>query len=203
MAKIYQVVWVWANPSGGAGYTNLFYDGSVDSGSDALAAVTKSRALFFNLQAVLPSGTSIAPSTDVRVLEDTDGKLQNIYTVTGVGGISGLGNASNAAPAGACIDWLTLTVHGSRRIQGRTFVVPIPIDKYESNGSLLSGAVATIASAAETMRTGAGPAFGVWGRPVFQKPHTTPPTLLRAGKWGAAVSSRVPDKVAMLTSRRD
>lgn len=203
MAPIYQVVWRWDGGPGGAGYTNLFFDATADSGADALAAVEKSSVLFDGVQALIPAAYTLTPESAVRVLDDASGDLLNIYTVTGVPPIVCDGGGVFASPAGACIDWLTTTVHGSRRMQGRTFLVPLFGSAYDGTGTILNAYVTTIATAAEAMRTETGPAFGVWGRPIPAPvpPATTPPA--RAGLWGPAVSSRVPDKTVVLRSRRD
>ena len=137
------------------------------------------------------------------MIDDVTGDLLNIYTVTGVTPVDCGGAGVFAGPAGACVDWLTTTVHGSRRMQGRTFFVPLFGSAYDSNGTILNAYVTTIATAAEAMRTASGPQFGVWGRPIEADPDATPPVVGRAGKWGPAVSSRVPDKTVILRSRRD
>jgi hypothetical protein len=203
MAAIYQVVWEWSGTGGGAGFTNLFYDATVDTPTDALAACTKSRLLFDGVKTCLPDPVSLRLHTDVRVLSDTDGSLLNIYTVTGIANVTGSGGSLFSAPSGAGIDWLTTTVHGTRRMQGRTFLVPCASGVYDSSGNIESGRLTTIATAAEAMRTASGPAFGVWGRPKYAVPATTPPTIVRPGLWGPATSSRVPDRSFVLTSRRD
>lgn len=203
MAPIYHVTWHWNGGPGGGGFTNLFFDATVDTPTDALAAVTKSKLLFSGVAALIPSAYNLVPDTAVRVLDDVTGDLLNIYTVTGVTAVAGGGGGVFSAPSGAGIDWLTTTVHGSRRMQGRTFLVPLFGSAYDSDGSILNAYVTTIATAAEAMRTATGPAFGVWGRPIPAPtpPATTPPA--RDGLWGPAVSSRVPDKAFILTSRRD
>lgn len=203
MAAIYHVKWGWSGPAGGQGYTNLFFDATVDTPTDALTAVTNSRLLFSGVSALIPAAYTITPFTDVRVLDDVTGDLLNIYTVTGVTPVTCGGGGVFSAPSGACVDWLTTTVHGSRRMQGRTFFVPLFGSAYGSNGTLLDAYVTTIATAAEAMRTASGPAFGVWGRPRAADPTHTPPITARDGKWGPAVSSRVPDLAVILRSRRD
>jgi len=203
MAPIYQVVWHWNGGPGGGGFTNLFFDATTDTPTDALAAVTKSKLLFSGVSALIPSAYNLVPDTAVRVLDDASGDLLNIYTVTGVTAVAGGGGGVFSAPSGAGIDWLTTTVHGTRRLQGRTFLVPLFGSAYDSDGSILNAYVTTIATAAEAMRSASGPAFGVWGRPVKADPDHVPPIVARDGKWGPAVSSRVPDKAFILTSRRD
>lgn len=203
MAAIWQVTWEWSGQQGLPGYTNLFYDGGVPDATGALAAATKSRLLWAGLPTCTPSGVVLSLVTDVRLLEETDGTLLDIFTVSGISSVTGTGGASGAGVAGGCIDWLTSTVHGTRRMQGRTFLVPLANGSYDSNGTLNGPTLTTIATAAEAMRTATGPTFGVWGRPRAADPDHVPPITARAGLFGAAISSRVPDKSVYLSSRRD
>ena len=143
MAAIFHVKWGWSGPTGGQGYTNLFFDGTTDTPAAALTAVTNSRLLFAGVSALIPDAYTITPFTDVRVIDDVTGDLLNIYTVTGVTPVDCGGAGVFAGPAGACVDWLTTTVHGSRRMQGRTFFVPLFGSAYDSNGTILNAYVTT------------------------------------------------------------
>ncbi len=204
MAHIWQVVWTWSGTTGGIGYTNLFYQGTAGTGSEALAAVTKSRALFQGVAAYLPSSVSVTPLTDVRLIEDTTGDLVNIFTVTGITAVAGSGGTTGYAGAsGACIDWLTGVLHGKHLMVGRTFLVPAAQSIYQNNGTLTPQAVTDLALAAEGMRNAAGPVFGVWGRPRKADPTANPPIAQRNGLFSPAISSRIPDKGVILRSRRD
>jgi hypothetical protein len=203
MAAIYQIVWEWRGAPGMPGYTNLHFDATTDSAAQALAAANKSRLLWPGLAYLIPSNVTLSLRTDVRVLSDIDGELLNIYTVAGVADVAGTGNASAyAAASGGCIDWLTTTVNGTRRMQGRTFIVPMISNAFAA-GPLSSVTITALATAAEAMRTASGPTFGVWGRPIKADPDAVPPIVARAGLWGPATSSRVPSKGVVLTTRRD
>ena len=203
MASIYQVTWRWTGFQGAPGFTNFFYDATTDTPVQALAAVTKSKIFWTGVQGILQSIVHVDPVTDVRVISDNDGTLVNIYTVSGVTGITGGAGGTFAGPSGAMVDWLTATVHGGRSMMGKTFLVPVASSVYDNDGTITGTNVTAIATAAENMRTASGPAFGIWGRPTYVKPATTPPTIDRPGLWGPATGSRVPDKSVVLTSRRD
>jgi hypothetical protein len=100
-------------------------------------------------------------------------------------------SALYAGGVGAVTKWVTNSVHGSRRLTGRTFVVPLNATKYESNGTLTSGCVTALRNAAAGLQGHAD--FGVWGRPVAGA----------NGLFAKAVASNVRDHVAWLSSRRD
>jgi hypothetical protein len=62
----------------------------------------------------------------------------------------------------------------------------------------------TVGAAAEAMRTAAGPAFGVWGRPRALTVRPGKPDLpALTGHFAQAISSRIPQKAVVLRSRRD
>lgn len=203
MANIWQITWEWTGFPGANGYTNLFYGATTGDATEALAAATKSRIFIASFAGIVPLGITIRLVTDVRLLDDATGDLQDIFTVSGITDCVMGGTATRSAPSGGCVDWLTTTVHGTRRMQGRSFVVPLSSDQYQNDGSLVGAAVTALATGAESMRTASGPPFGVWGRPRAADPLATPPVTARAGLWGPAVSSRVPDKAVVLRSRRD
>ena len=193
MASIWQVTWRWTGFTGAPGFTNLFYESTAGTGTEALAAVTKSRLLFNGVTGTLNSNTHIDPVTDVKLLDDASGDLLNIFTVTGVTGVTGANGGTYVGPAGGVIDWLTTTVNRGKRVQGRTFVVPMSSSVFDNDGTITGTNVTALATAAEAMRTASGPTFGVWSRPIDGA----------GGLWGPAISSRVPDLAAVLRSRRD
>jgi hypothetical protein len=204
MATIWQTTFAWTGFPGATGYTNLYYLANAMDAQEALNAVTKARLLFDGVKATLPNNVNIAPVTDVRLIQDTDGKLLNIFTVSGVTAVQGTGGVgAYSGPSGGCIDWLTGQVHGRHLATGRTFIVPMIGTAYENNGTLAGGIVTTLATAAEAMRTaGFGPTFGVWGRPRKADP-LKPDVPALVGAWHPAIVSRVPDKAVVLRSRRD
>jgi hypothetical protein len=203
MASIWQITWLWSGFIGSPGYTNLFFAAPVGDPAEALAAATKSRLLWTNVAGALPSNVELSLVTDVKLLDEVDGETLGIVTVSGIGNVSGSGGGQGPSPVGGCIDWPTVTLHGGRRMQGRTFLVPLGVLAYQADGSLNAATISGIAIAAEAMRTASGPAFGVWGRPRKAQVAPLPPKPAIAGLWGPAVSSRVPDKAVVLRSRRD
>jgi hypothetical protein len=203
MASLWQITWRWTGFTGAPGFTNLYFAAPVGDPAEALAAATKSRLLFAGISTALPSATHIDLATDVKLIDEIDGETLGIVTVSGITTVGGGSVAEYSGPVGACIDWPTLTLHAGRRMQGRTFLVPLARTAFSADGTLENAFVVQFATAAEAMRTATGPTFGVWGRPRAAKPAYVPPLPAIAGLWGPAVSSRVPDMAAVLRSRRD
>jgi hypothetical protein len=204
MANIWQVTWRWTGFTGAPGYTNFYYAATAGDATEALAAATKSRLFFSGVASVLPTFVNVALVTDVRLIDDGTGNLVSIFTVTGISSVTGsAGSSAYPGPAGGCVDWITGVVHGKHLMTGRTFLVPLLGSAFDTNGSLASGIITTIATGSEAMRTASGPAFGVWGRPRAAKTVGGVVIPALSGLWSAAVSSRVPDKAVVLRSRRD
>lgn len=203
MVAMFQVTTEWSGGPGGTGFTNLYFEHS-DPPSDGAADACANVGTFWTaVKVLIPSAYTLTIQPAVKVIEATTGDLDDIIDTTPPAPIACSGAGTFAAPAGACVDWLTTTVHGSRRMQGRTFLVPLFSSAFQADGSLLDAYRTTISGAASALIAAAGPTFGVWGRPIVADPDATPPVVGRAGLFGAVVSSRVPDKIAVLTSRRD
>jgi hypothetical protein len=202
--NIFQVTWTWTGFQGAPGYTNLFFLSSNGDATEASNVVTKSTVLWTGLKPVLPTAVNITMSEDIRLIDDQTGDLRNSFTYAGspvVGGSAGAGAYSG--PSGAVIRWITGQVHGKHLLVGRTFVVPMIGSAFGPTGQLASATVTTLATAADAMRTAPGPAFGIWGRPRAAKTvgGITRPALI--GAWHPATSEAVPNKAAVLRSRRD
>jgi hypothetical protein len=190
MTTLNRVLVQWSGPQVvGSAVNVLAYDGS-DNAAPPLAAI---RAAYQGLAPFLPTGLSIAfPNTGDR-FEDTTGNLTGFWSAAAVGNVVGSAPAATAAGAGACAAWSTGAVVRTRRLRGRTFLVPLATNAYDTDGTLVAGAM-TVLSAWVTAMLASGPLF-VWSRP------TTDPVA--PGTSSGVQSGRVKDKVAFLSSRRD
>jgi hypothetical protein len=205
----------WSGFQGGPGYSSFYFRdfGSVGdpdwSPGDADAANATARVQTFGmaLREYIVSGTTLQVESDVEEIEETNGELIDVHN----GGVQTAINAINAAggysaASGAVVNWKTAIVRKGRRIQGRTFLVPLGPNCYENNGTLASGALTAITAAATTLASDGGAIdLGVWGRPTKVKDANGDPTgeTLPDGQWAQVRSVRVPDMAAILRSRRD
>lgn len=128
-----------------------------------------------------------------------DGALTEVGTATPAAGVAGTpfnrqGTASGVTPGpagvGACITWRSSLATRSGR--GRTFIVPLYTNSYESNGTLSAGTLTGLQNAASAL-VSSSKAFGNGAIGVFGGN----PAQLRD-----VVSATVTDKVAWLSSRR-
>jgi hypothetical protein len=203
MVAMFQITTEWSGGVTGTGYSNMFFVHSDPPSTGAATAAANVRTFWSSVGPLIPNGISLQVMPTVRVIEDTDGSLDSIIDITAPAVVTGGGAGVYAKPVGSCVNWITATVHGTRRMVGRTFVVPLFASAWQADGSLLDAYRTTISTAASTLIASGGPQFVVWGRPRDADPDHVPPITARAGLSGPVVSSRVPDKAIVLTSRRD
>jgi hypothetical protein len=134
-------------------------------------------------------------------IESTTGELVGSWGGTVLANVTGTGGGFTSAPAGGCINWLTTTVFPpvkptghAHRGRGRTFIVPIATNSFDSDGTLQSGTVTRWNTAAAAL-VAAGTDHFV----IYQRPH---PKGATNGLFGKVVDYKLKDKVAILTSRR-
>lgn len=191
---IHRVLARWSGFPGAPGYSSFHFSGFT-GGADANQVRLRVRGFFNEVNYLFPGDVSVEIDNTVEVLDEATGVLQDYadddqdMTITAAGS----GN-SYAGPSGAVVNWLTNTVNNGRRVRGRTFIVPIGANMYDSDGTLSSEALANLRDGADALLDGDfNSEFVVWSRP-------------RNGAGGVAApvtGYRVPDMAAVLRSRRD
>jgi len=189
LSQIRAVLTGW---NGAPGYTNFYID-SVDP--TACQDMHNAAHTFFDsIKGQFPTSVRINFPTDVRQVDAATGDLGSVVTIgTPAAEVVGLGTADFNAAAGASVTWLTTTPAASRLVTGRTYLVPLGGNFYESNGTPASAGLTVLRNAAAALVAAMDPIFVVWRRPV-------------AGAGGSVapiVGSRVNDIGVVLKSRRD
>ena len=184
----------WTGFTGAPGYS-VFHFAEGGNVPDAGTARTRVKAFFDAVAAILPADVSIQVDPSVQVLDEATGVMTDIEDDdTNITPTNGIGGSGYSAPSGAVINWRSQAVVNGRLVRGRTFLVPLAGASYEADGTLTSVAIGRLRDAGNEMVTGDfANAFGIWSRP-------------RAGAGGSfhtANSFNIPDKAAVLRSRRD
>ncbi len=203
MTQLMRVKLLWTGFSGGPGVTNLFFgtQGSSDGAwitPEQMTQVTTQVDAFCNaVNSRLPASVSLQVDKTTEVIQTATGQIFDYKTLTPFARANGSGTGAYSAASGAVVNWYTSGVRNGRRVRGRTFLVPLAGSALDTNGTLADAASGGLQTAATALLapTAAGAVLHVWSRP------TTP-----GGSDGIAypvISARVPDKVAILTSRRD
>jgi hypothetical protein len=204
MAPIFRVKLNWTGFPGAPGLSVFhFRDFDTEAGAGisvagAQAAVDRIDTFITAIRTYVPQGVMLRTEPEVEVIEEADGKLQDMFTTTPAAGQQGAMSTANgfAAPVGAVINWRTSGVRNGRRIRGRTFLVPLGSGSYQADGTLAAAAQAGITTAAQALIATAGsPDLGVYARPTGPGASD--------GNWVVATSTNVPDMAAVLRSRRD
>jgi hypothetical protein len=194
---MFRVTAVWSGFPGGPGFSNFYFTQPAITGPSAQAVATDVRAFFAGFSGLIPAGVAIQVAPQVALIDEATGTLQDEITVaTPPAVLNGGGNGERSAPSGAVVNWKTSTIVAGRRLRGKTFLVPLTIQSYDNTGTLTDAALALLRASAATLATvnvGAPTELCVWHRPVNGA----------GGSLGIVTSSSVPDKAAILTSRRD
>lgn len=191
---ITRVTAVWTGWSGAPGYTNIFF--SAFGGGDLVDAEVSRVNFALNwISNSLPSSVTIQVQPEVAILDEATGALIQYASAEDTPSpITGGSVEDFSSASGAVVTWNTDTVNRGRRVRGRTFLVPLHADSYDSDGTLSTEALDRLDSMARSMMgDGDGPQLVVWSRPV-------------GGSGGVAApvtGTRIADRVSILRSRRD
>lgn len=184
----------WTGFRGAPGYSNFYFAGkAADEGLLEDCAETI-RSFFTAFRDQLPSGISIAIRGNAEVIDEASGQITSQLDFKPPATVVGATTGSYSAASGAVVNWNTNAYRNGRRVRGRTFLVPLATNAYDSQGDLAGAALTNIRAGATFLSSGAAPLpFVVWARPVGGSGGTAEPV----------VSHTVPDLGAILRSRRD
>lgn len=183
MASIQQLVVRMDGWPGAPGFMTFY--GTVDDAfrgdvSDFIDAVTNG----------CPSVISYTVPSEGVIIDDVTGEIETSWS-QGTPTVFTGGTAGNFSSAsGAVFNWLTNTFVNGRRLRGRTFLVPLSASTYDTDGTIGGASLTPLRSAAAALVDGG--LLRCWHRPVAGA----------GGRSEVVVSSSVPDRVAILTSRR-
>jgi hypothetical protein len=199
MPEMLRVKIDWTGFIGAPGYTNLYFTEFTEGGYTqdiADACVAKASTFAGSLRDFLPTAVTIGVNPTVEIVQTDTGDLVGFFSTTPTNqGVGALGGTYSAA-SGACISWGTNGVRNSRRVRGRTFIVPLANAAYESNGTLAAATLTALTAYANNLKgTGGTGDFGIWGRPTSK--------TATDGVWYPAETVSIKDKAAVLRSRRD
>lgn len=189
----------WGGFAGAPGYSNFYFSsGFLDGGifgEEAELLAGRVADAFEALSPVLPRNVTIDIEPEVAVIDSDTGVAQSFTSIDPPEVDLPTGSAQPfAGPAGAVVTWRTNDLRNGRRIRGRTFLVPLSTTAYQEDGSLTTIALNAVRGFGDAMVGNALQGdLGVWSRPQGGA----------GGVFASVVSFTVPDKVAVLRSRRD
>jgi hypothetical protein len=191
MPEVGRIITQLSGFTGGPGYSTHHFFGDPYSNSTAQDNVNDVAAFWNAVADRLATGTTFSVQPDVHVLDEATGALIRVETVTPDAQSIFAGSAAYSAGVGANATWNTAGVHLGKQLRGRTFIVPLAGDQYDTTGTIGSIGLADMRAAAATLAAVAN--FGVYGRPVSGA----------GGEWAGCTGGTVRDHVSWLSSRRD
>lgn len=185
----------WTGGIGGAGVTILHWDSASGSAADAAEVVGVVNTFCTAISAEIPTGVNVQARAEVLVVDEANGDITGSWTVSPAPTLkAGQSAGVYSRLSGGCINWSTDLFVDSRRVKGRTYIVPVGQGKMQSDGTLAPDFLTEMNTAGVAL-LGLDPAFSIWHRPTTH--------AAADGAIGHVVSLRVPDKAIKLTSRRD
>lgn len=190
---MWRVVVRWAGGQIGNGFSNLFFTEGI---STAQIAADSTKTFF---SSGLTAGANLAPGVTltfpsvVDVLDPETGTLITSVPITAPAALTSSGSGTYSAPSGSCVTWVTSGVVAGHRVFGRTFLVPLAMSAFQSDGTLSAVHISDLQTAANAF-IAAAPELVVWHRPG--------PALSGGGSTHPVLAARIVDKAAVLTSRR-
>lgn len=174
------------SPVVGGGVSTLYYDAD---GEGWTAAV---RAALLIQSDKMPSGLTAQVQNVGDLVDSTTGAIVGSWTEPSVSVVGFNGPGNYAKGVGAVITWVTTGRRNNRLVKGRTFMVPLISNAFETDGTLSADTITKLQSTAAGISSNALFTQEIWGRPTD-------------GSNGAAhpvVSYSVKDQTSWLRSRK-
>jgi hypothetical protein len=190
VSEIARIRSVWGNFKGAPGYTN-FYSNDVVAPSTMRDAVV---AFWAAMQPSLPAGVTVTTEPTGPVIDAATGDLTGVWASGTTQMATGSDAGQYAAPVGMVIRWNTASFIDSRRVIGRTFIVPLGNGNFDADGSLANTLVSGTLTKAAALISAASGDFTIWHRPHPGQDD---------GHACDVINAFIPDKTVVLRSRRD
>jgi hypothetical protein len=157
-------------------------------GTDVTVLKGRLATFYGAVKGYIPSGITITIPSSGRVIESTTGHPTAMWANGTDTAIACTGTGGVHAAGGAMIRWNSSLFVNNRRLRGKTFLVPLTVSSYSSDGTLDSAAFGVLNTAAAAVPGGTS-GLAIWSR--------------KWGQWAAATTGECVDKAVVLTSRRD
>lgn len=179
----------WTGFPGGPGTSTFYFHEAATYDLTALHD-------FYGVQlGIIPSSVSLEVVPAGATIDATNGDLVGGWTKAATTVMTGSNGTEYASGVGATIRWETGIVAHGRSVRGRTYMCPLYGGIFDPDGSLDGAGQGLLQSSAATLIAAYLGEIMVWHRP-----KTVP--AVRAGEGYPIQSAVVPDRPAMLRSRR-
>lgn len=208
MTNVYVARVDWHGTYGHQGISRFAFvsaDGGTPTNATRDGVLTAISTMLLANAGGLPTDVSWNIDTIVEAYDGVLGTITGELPAAGaVAPGAGTNTSSYANGVGLTIKWKTGGMFNGRRIQGRTFIVPMAGQQFETDGSLGAGVAAswqTAANAYIAAVQSAGATPLVWGRPTDVKASVRKPAHHNPGHW-ASISTAIVDTMPAILGRR-
>jgi hypothetical protein len=151
------------------------------------------KAFWTSVASIMSGYVHIHVPNEGEEFDEATGALTGVWTFGTPVDITGGGTGAYAGGVGAAVGWSTSGIHYARKVRGRTFIVPLAANTYDTDGTLSAGTRTTLNNAANTLVSGAAGSLRIWCRPDPDRP---------IGAAFPITGGLVKDHVSWLKSRR-
>jgi hypothetical protein len=208
MTDIYVASVDWTGTYGHMGISRFAFvtsDGSVPTNTQRDGVLAALDAMIQGGAGSLPADVSWSVNPIIEAFDGVTGAITGeLAAATALSPGFGTNTSSYANGVGLLIKWKSAGMFDGRRIQGRTFIVPLAGQQFDADGSVDRGvAIAWQAHANTYIAAMAALSVTplVWGRPQDVKATKRKPAHHNVGHW-ASISSAVVGVMPAILGRR-
>lgn len=197
---------VWNGFSGGPGVNTLHFGVTPEQNADAAQTILDALKTFYTgLNIYMPTGVSISFESQLEVINAENGQIENIVSASPPAPVTGSGSGGYSSGAGMCVHWITQDFRKGRRVRGRSFMVPLSAQAFDTTGTLNNTLITTMQGLGATLAANEAVQLSIFRRPVMTETTNTveDPLVAIPGSQHRVTAVRISDKGAYLTSRRE
>lgn len=187
MPTLERVLVTWQNWAGAPGVGHHYFVSGTTNKCVSL------RAFYNSVAPSVPNNTAIQVQNVGDIIDVQSGLITGGWSESAVSVVTAAGTGAYAGGSGAVVNWLSATVVAGRRLRGKTFIVPLVVNAFDTSGSLSSTYQSSVQAAADALVSATLGSYVVYHRPTAAG---------NDGASGQIYAARVPDLAAVLRSRR-
>ena len=136
--------------TGAPGWHRMKFIGSL-TGAECTTVSAAMKAFYNSLLTITPAAAKMTWQQPAQVFSDTGVLLNEVTIPTLPSQLQFTGAGGYAGGTGAVVFWNTGALNGGHKVRGRTYLVPLTSNSYDSSGLITTAAQSTINAAAAAL----------------------------------------------------
>jgi hypothetical protein len=187
MANVARVRVLWSGPGVVGPGVSTFYFNEIHSGF-----LADLRAFYYSLRFLHPNTVAWDFPNTGDLLDVASGDITGTWTEPAEAQLVAAGAGQHAQGVGMRLTWSTAGIRNHRRVRGSTFLCPLTLTMYDTDGTIVPGTVTVAKTAADQLITDSAGEFVIYSRKG----------AIPTGQASEVIGSGAPDRVSWLRSRR-